>query len=109
MSTTTTTDTQNTKASTVTTSSENPQQITPQISLTGELPTSVDNPTASGSVAPGESKDSLGPTDTLVRTPSNSCEDLQKRLDANVEVLRAKWEKREAKRLERARRKEGSE
>jgi hypothetical protein len=106
MSTTTTTDAQNTKASTVTTSSQNPQQITPQISLTGELPTSVDNPTASGSVAPGESKDSLRPT--VVRTPSNSCENLKKRLDANVEVLRLQWEKREARRSERAKRNEGS-
>jgi hypothetical protein len=108
MSTTTTTDAQNTKASTVTTSSQNPQQITPQISLSGELTTSVDNPTASGSVPAGESKDSLKPTDTLVRTPSNSCEDLQKRLDANVEVLRLQWEKREARRSERAKRNEGS-
>jgi hypothetical protein len=108
MSTTNTTDAQNTKASTVTTSSQNPQQITPQISLTGELTTSVDNPTASGSVAPGESRTSLRPTDTLVKIPSNSCENLKKRLDANVEVLRAQWEEREARRLRRESRRGGS-
>jgi hypothetical protein len=111
MSTTTTIDAgdQKTNLSMVSTSSKNPQQTTPQISIRDGLPTSVDDPTASGSVAPGEPKDSFRPTDTLTMAPKNSHESLKKRLKANADAALDGWlERKEAQTLRRERRKDGS-
>jgi hypothetical protein len=109
MSTTTTTaaDEQNTKASMISTSSQD-QPITPQISLAGEMTTSVGNPTASGSVALGQSRESKRPTDTLLSAPKNSHERLKRELKDNADAAESRHNEREARRLERAQRKEGS-
>jgi hypothetical protein len=101
--TTTTTDGQKTKASMISTPSQ-VQQITPQPSLEG----GSTNLTPSASTELDISRDIKRPTDTLTKTPSNSHLKFASELDARVEVARARWERRKARRLERDQSDEGS-